>query len=669
VNASSSMAVLPRAVAGLVAATAGAYIVARAVAVPITYDEATSFFRYVDAEPTALTDFAAATNHLLNSALTRVARAAFGSAPWSLRLPNVLAGLLFLATAYRFAHRAAHPAIGAAGAVLLATNPYVLDYFALSRGYGLALGLLTASWVVWARWWAASADAARPRDLTLALVLSAAAVTASFSVLPAFVALVAMSTARLAWRARHAPSLGAGTARPVWSWTAGVAWVLLASTFTALVFARQRVPAEDAFAPISIRIAGLFPFEREAVEIFRYDISGRLRALPRRADGSWNSGPVYDQWQLRVVLPAAAERNLALLEVTAGAATFARSRHDPGPWTVDDFDDYRVLTSTSALRWRGDAAHRRFVATHTATTVAGLAALVAGLMLLARVAVRRHLADAEARAMAWTTIAVATVAAAPIYLLRRGEQLFFGGSTGLVADTVTSLVRGTTYGADVPAAVVGLVPWAMLAILLLPLAIAATARRSRQTAAFRAAGAVAGLLALCLAQVWAQHAILDTPFPVGRTALYLLPLAVIALVWAADALAARGDRWRRAATATIAVLAAVSVWNGVRAANLSQALDWPRDGAVPAMLQEVLADADPTSPRSRPTRLGVDWPFYPTARYYAERLPPGATRIEPVVLPGDGLPFEFGYGPPRRLPPGGTVIAQHGVDELHRLPR
>jgi hypothetical protein len=151
--------------------------------------------------------------------------------------------------------------------------------------------------------------------------------------------------------------------------------------------------------------------------------------------------------------------------------------------------------------------------------------------------------------------------------------------------------------------------------------------------------------------------------------LYLLPLAVIGLVWAADALAARGDGWRRAATATIAVLAVVSVWNGVRAANLSQALDWPRDGAVPAMLQEVLADAATTSPRSRPTRLIVDWPFYPTARYYAERLPPGATRIEPVVLPGDGLPFEFGYGPPRRLPPGGTVIAQHGVDELHRLPR
>ena len=138
----------------------GRRVIARALRVPITYDEATAFYRYVDAEPTALADFATATNHLLNSALTRASVAVFGSAPWALRLPSVLAGVAFLAVATALARRAVHPVIGAAGAVLLATNPYLLDYFALSRGYGLAIGLLSASWLVWLRWWTSPTAAA-----------------------------------------------------------------------------------------------------------------------------------------------------------------------------------------------------------------------------------------------------------------------------------------------------------------------------------------------------------------------------------------------------------------------------------------------------------------------------------------------------------------------------
>ena len=93
---------------GFVAVTVCAYLVARAVNVPLTYDEASSFLRYVRDEPATLFDFATATNHLLSSLLSRLTSAAFGSAPWALRLPNVLAGLGYLVCAVAIARRARH---------------------------------------------------------------------------------------------------------------------------------------------------------------------------------------------------------------------------------------------------------------------------------------------------------------------------------------------------------------------------------------------------------------------------------------------------------------------------------------------------------------------------------------------------------------------------------
>ena len=657
--------------AGLVAIAAAAYVIARALHVPITYDEATSFSRYVDADPMALADFATATNHLLNSALTRAAVTVFGSAPWVLRLPNVLAGIAFLAVATAFARRTVHPTIGAAGAVLLATNPYLLDYFALSRGYGLAIGLLSASWLVWLRWWTSPPAAAAPKDLAAAVALSAAAVSASFSVLPAFLALLAISAGRLLWRARPAPRPGDRAVGVVVTWPAVVVWAVLATAFTALVFARERVPSGDAYAPVTVRIAGLLPEEAAVVEVFRYDSTGRLRQLPRRPDGTWNSGPVEDAWTLRVLIPATADRNLALLEVRAGDAVFARTRRSPGPWHVEDRNDVRVLTSTSSLRWRGDAAHRRFVATHTAVTMAALAALLAALTMVARSSVRRGVAYiGEAQALLWATVAVATLLAAPIYLLRRDEQLFFGGSTGVVADTVTSLVQATAYGSPMPPAATGVALWLTLAVVLVPAAAAATAAHSRQTAAYRAAAAMIGLLALSVVQVPVQHAVLQTPFPIGRTALHLLPLVVIGAVLAADAMATRGRWWRRAATTAIAGLAAASLWHGARMANLSHAFDWPGDSAVPWLLHEVLTHPDERQPAPASTRLGVHWSLYPIARYYADRLPPGSSRVEPLVLPGDGLPLDFAYGPPASLPRGGRLVARYDLTgaQLHQLP-
>jgi hypothetical protein len=75
----------------------GVYIMVRAALVPITYDEAATFFHYVHHGKFLPGDAHwDANNHILNSALTIVSNRFFGDGEFALRLPNVLAGLLFL---------------------------------------------------------------------------------------------------------------------------------------------------------------------------------------------------------------------------------------------------------------------------------------------------------------------------------------------------------------------------------------------------------------------------------------------------------------------------------------------------------------------------------------------------------------------------------------------
>ena len=638
----------------LILALAGAYLAARAVLVPLTYDEASSLARYVDAELLALFDFASATNHLLSSALTRVSFGLFGSSAIALRLPSLLAGLAYLAIVASLAYGSRHAVIGLAGLVLLTTNPYLLDYLSLSRGYGLAIALLTGSVYNLARWYGhALSSVDSNRHLVFTLTLAGAAVAANFAMLSPFLAIAVVVIGRLVWAPRTERLREAGGAPPVWSWRLTAAWLLVTAMFTTAVFARERVLSETGFLPITMRVAGLFEEELSAIHVFRTEDTGRLRELTRRAGGTWNTGPVNDAWKLHIVLPVSVDRNLGSLDVTMGAHTVRRDRQSPGPWTQYDVGDDRVLEATDAVRWSGGDAHLRQVSLHTLVTLGSLALLGGSLVWAVRALVRaRRMPATAARSLVATLLGVASVTAAPIFLLQRDGQLFFGGTTGLAHDTLGSLVSGTLYqtGAEPVLTLLAFVGFALVAAAL----PAAIWLRPAARATFVPAAAVLAVISIVLIQAAVQHRAIGTPYPMARTAIYLLPLGLVFLVLAADALATLGRGAGRLVTAVMVLLAIASAWNGVRAANLSRTLDWSHDATTPAML-EVMARTDP---RAGVIRVGVDWLYYPVARYYADRLSTDATRYEVIVLPGDGLPFDFVYvDAGSEMPPGGLVQA------------
>jgi len=127
-----------------------AFAAMRAARVPLTYDEAASYIRYIDTNVPSVFDttawsifnFEVATNHFVNTLLTKACVAVAGNSELALRIANLIAYTMFLVFSVVILQRYVRPWVAVAGLLLLNLNPYVLDFFALSRGYGLSLGFL-----------------------------------------------------------------------------------------------------------------------------------------------------------------------------------------------------------------------------------------------------------------------------------------------------------------------------------------------------------------------------------------------------------------------------------------------------------------------------------------------------------------------------------------------
>ena len=112
------------------------YVVLKAYNLSFTHDEALSFKIINGDETLAKT----ANNHFLNTWLMYICYHLFGGHEIFLRLPNILAFILYSIFSYKILKKAANFFLMFAGVALLLFNPYMLDFFCVARGYGLAMG-------------------------------------------------------------------------------------------------------------------------------------------------------------------------------------------------------------------------------------------------------------------------------------------------------------------------------------------------------------------------------------------------------------------------------------------------------------------------------------------------------------------------------------------------
>lgn len=124
------------------------YVGERAYLVSFSHDEALSF-RIINGDE-ALKE--TANHHILNSWLMSFCNSLFGSSEFSLRLPNFFGMLLFFFGMMRVLFSVSKKNLPLMILIFSITlfNPYVLDFFALARGYGLGLsfGMISLSYFI-----------------------------------------------------------------------------------------------------------------------------------------------------------------------------------------------------------------------------------------------------------------------------------------------------------------------------------------------------------------------------------------------------------------------------------------------------------------------------------------------------------------------------------------
>lgn len=290
--------------------------------------------------------------------------------------------------------------------------------------------------------------------------------------------------------------------------------------------------------------------------------------------------------------------------------------------------------------------------------------LVAGGRLLVSswrgAAVPRRASRAALAALVGPTALLGVLVAAPIWRLASGGQLYFGGAGGLWRDTIGSLVRASSYGKIESTLAISAVAAAVAGLIAVAAGSAASGwKRISRPAEDPATPVLLVLLLSCLT-VWVHHHVLGAPAPMGRTALFLYPLAVIVLVLWADGF--EDLRWKRTGVAVTVSLAVALTVAAISAANLTHTFDWRSDADTRQMLADLKREAV-QPPRPGPVLLGVHWTLEPGINFY--RITGHLDWLAPVGRAGYLASADFLYGRVEelqgRMPATGRVVGRYPV--------
>jgi uncharacterized membrane protein len=121
------------------------YSIIRAATLSFTIDEAATFFYIKNIHISHLANGFNANTHILNTLLSGIFYLIFGVSEWALRLPNLLAHALFIYYTYLITKKWFKGIYLVAGFLFLNLNPFMFEFFSLSRGYGLSIAFTLAS--------------------------------------------------------------------------------------------------------------------------------------------------------------------------------------------------------------------------------------------------------------------------------------------------------------------------------------------------------------------------------------------------------------------------------------------------------------------------------------------------------------------------------------------
>jgi hypothetical protein len=636
--------------------------------VALTYDEAATYLKYISTPLPSVFDFVYATNHWLNTVLARLFVRLAGDRDWVLRLPSMIGGVLYVGFGWLLLRRLRNRVIALSGLLLLVTNPYLLEYFSLSRGYGLALGLLMGALFYMSRSLSAEAADRRQADAFRSWMWAIGSVLANFSMLNVCLAIFVTGFAALTVLNRaYVPPGAEAVTFPRRTF---VGLLLAAAIVICAVFSQDVYLSARLYQPVIVRLGTDRNSVLDRAKIFQINLRTEPLELTRRGS-SWMLEDVADTTRVRLELPRADADALTTITVRVGGRDFV-TRPDDSAWTRHDTAALRVLESGVELslarsrvpafreivNWSGDA---RFVALLTVRVIIGVllwSALAVTILAIGRIAVRTRVVNArDWRLFASALLLLAALGGAPLFLLARNDALYFGGTTGLIADTFRSLVDNTFHGAEYLRNQTSLLLDAVgVLTALLAVAVMLGYWRTRDAAVH--AAVFLAVVAIVSAASLIEGAALRTPYPLGRTALYFIPPFLLFVIFALDLVSRFGSSGRVAASVVAVAAAAASTTHLLHTANVTSTLDWPKDAATRTMMNDV--ERLSASPGPSPIVLEVYWEYWPVAETYARRHHP--RRVSVVIEPSE-QPSDYEYRRARETSPDASALYRYPASE------
>jgi len=624
----------------------------RAARAPLTYDEANTYLSFISPNILAIFNFNTANNHFLNSLLAKISSAVAGTSEFVLRLPNLLAYAAYLLFAFLILNRFVKTKIIVlCGYLLLSLNPFVLDYFSLCRGYGLSLGFLMASLF----FFFSSLDKTignKPdayRYLQFSLTALCFGILANFSLLNIYLGLVVFAFGFFVvvnGKDRHGPPLAGPVQRKAKN--KNFLWpvlVLAAVVFNLLVVSQDFSFADKLFEPVAVRITGLSEQNRQDMHILRIDIQDRKEELPSQNDLWQLEKPAYFTAIEFRCLPSLIDK-IKRLEIHIGPKNFTYDASDIKKFKTFQIQGYSVFSSKPAaslkrsmipayklvINWKGDQALFVLSLRRLLFPLGLCAMAVVILSLLGRFLARRKiLARDQFRPLAMTTFMLAVFTGFPLYVLKTSGALWLGGLSGFVRDTVFSLINNSFYG-NLYFRRQEWVVFSFLCLFLLVFLIVFFVHCRRKSLAGLLPGfSLLAILFITSVSTIVQRVGLGNPYLAGRTALFLIPLFTLLLIFLFKDLA----RWKAglkiASLSLLVALTLLSLYHFSARASTAMTAEWRKDADTKMLFKDLQEIRDKNLGGQPKIILGIDDVFYPSLQYYLKRG--GAAWLDIRIVP------------------------------------
>jgi hypothetical protein len=617
------------------------FLAERAAKAAFTFDEAATYLNYISANPMAIFNFNSANNHLVNTLLTKLAWTLGGSSEFVLRLPSLLAFVAYLLFSFLILGRfIKQKIIVVCGFLLLSVNPYILDFFSLCRGYGLSLAFLMAALFFFFTFIDKSIEnkPSGHRHLYFSLASAALAVLCNFSLLNVYLGLAILAFGLFAVWNRQDRRQVPLPAEPFPNHLKKKKFllpglVLLAVLFNILVISQDLTLAEKFFEPVVVRITGPNEQEKQSLGVFRIDVKNQETRLIYEDDLWRMDKPAYFTAIKFRCLPDVANK-IKSIEIRIGSQKFAFDAAGLKRFKNFHQKRYSVLYSNYSvslkrslfpifrpvINWKGDNAFLPYFLLRMLIVLGILAAALGLFSILGRVLERwKILARDQFRPLVSTTLLLAAFIGYPLYILKRSGELYWGGQTGFIRDTVFSLINNSFYGNLYFRRQEWVIFLAVCLFLLAFLVVAFIHYRRKTLAKILPGLSLLAVLFFCSISTILQRALLHNPYLIGRTALFFIPVFMLLLLFLFRDLSRGTKGLIIVSLSLLALMAVLSVYHFTERANTAMTVEWRSDADTKTLLEDLTSFKERDFARDSKISLGIDDIFYPSLQYYLKR--------------------------------------------------